>query len=105
MSPLMALPVPFVGSNPLPSVGISAVRDPPACGGWEGALDGPAVICTCCCGLCVDDVEPVAPAFGALVAVALRVVVPDVLSPPVVGVSGVEVAGVEESDDAEVDNV
>src|SRR5258706_12791501 len=56
MSPLVALPVPLVGSKPLPSVGISAVSDPPAWGGSDGAVDGAAVICSRDRGLAVVDV-------------------------------------------------
>src|SRR5205814_9207575 len=102
MSPLMAFPVPFVGSKPLPSVGINTVSEPPAWGGCDGALDGPAVICTCCWGLAVVEVDAVPPALGCLAVVADRVVPPGVFAPVVEVVTPGSASVVDESADAEV---
>src|SRR5688500_16005567 len=46
MSPPVALPVPLVGSKPLPSLGMRAVSVPPASRASLGPLDGGAVTCT-----------------------------------------------------------
>src|SRR6267378_2375327 len=51
MSPLDAFPVPFVGSNPLLSVGSSTVSVPPGRGGSATEPGVVVVVCSWFCGL------------------------------------------------------
>src|SRR5688572_8114629 len=50
ISPLDALPVPFVGSNPLPSVGRSTVSVPPGRAGSATVPGAVVVVCNWFCG-------------------------------------------------------